>query len=70
MECPDGSLRIGFTPGPPTGPGGRVQSGLWTIVSGTGAYEGWRGHGEMETRYDPGTRALEGHETFTGTVVP
>jgi hypothetical protein len=64
FRCPDGSLRIGFTPGVPQGD---TQSGPWRVVSGTGAYEGLQGDGEMEIRYDPGSRA-SGRETFTGTV--
>jgi hypothetical protein len=51
ITCPDGTVRVGFTP----------PTGSWTIVSGTGAFEGLRGSGEMEV--DP-----PGHETFTGTV--
>ena len=68
MECPDGTLRFGFSPGEPTDPAGLTQTGPWTIVSGTGAYEEWRGHGRMEATFesDSGT---EGAETFTGTVV-
>lgn len=67
FDCPDGSLRIGFTPGFPEG---RTQAGPWRLVSGTGAFEGLHGHGEMEIEYEPGTRSTEGRETFTGTVVP
>jgi hypothetical protein len=57
ITCPDGTVRVGFTP----------PTGSWTIVSGTGAFEGLRGSGEMEVTDDPGDEAL-GHETFTGTV--
>jgi hypothetical protein len=67
FDCPEGSLRIGFTPGFPEG---RTQAGPWSLVSGTGAFEGLHGHGEMEIEYEPGTRSTEGRETFTGTVVP
>jgi hypothetical protein len=67
FDCPDGSLRIGFTPGVPQG---RTQAGPWKVVSGTGAFKGLQGHGEMEIEYEPGTRSTEGRETFTGTVVP
>jgi hypothetical protein len=62
-ECPDGTLRMGFSPGHPEG---GVQSGPWTIVSGTGAYEGLQGTGQMETAAVPG--GGEAGETFTGTV--
>jgi hypothetical protein len=67
FDCPDGSLRVGFTPGVPQG---RTQSGQWKVVSGTGAFEGLQGDGQMEVKYQPGTGATEGRETFTGTVVP
>jgi hypothetical protein len=68
FDCPDGSLRIGFTPGPPTTP--RTQAGPWRVLSGTGAFEGLEGDGQMEITYEPHTEATEGRETFTGTVVP
>jgi hypothetical protein len=68
IECPDGSLRIGFSPGAPTDP--LHQSGPWHVVSGTGAYDGLEGDGEMTIEYEPHTQATEGQETFTGTVVP
>jgi hypothetical protein len=58
ITCPNGTVRMGFTPGEP---------GTWTIVSGTGAFEELRGSGEMETSYDPDDEALAG-ETLTGTV--
>ena len=64
FRCPKGRLRIGFTPGVPQG---RTQAGPWKIVSGTGAFEGLRGDGEMETKYERGSFD-EGRETFTGTV--
>jgi hypothetical protein len=41
--------------------------GSWTIVSGTGAFEGLRGRGEMETVYGP-DEASPVRETLTGTV--
>jgi hypothetical protein len=66
FDCPDGSLRIGITPGPPTTP--RTQAGPWRVLSGTGAFEGLQGDGQVEITYEPGTRATEGRETFTGTV--
>ncbi len=68
FQCPDGTLRIGFSPGPPTTP--LTQSGPWKVVSGTGAFEGLEGDGQMDIRYEPHTQATEGLETFTGTVVP
>ena len=68
FQCSDGSLRIGFSPQAPTTP--RTQSGPWHVVSGTGTFEGLEGNGQMEIKYERGTRATEGRETFTGTVVP
>jgi hypothetical protein len=66
FDCPDGSLRIGITPGPPTTP--RTQAGPWRVLSGTGAFEGLQGDGQVEIEYEPGTRATQGRETFTGKV--
>ena len=64
LRCADGSLRIGFTPGVPHGD---TQTGPWKVVSGTGAFEGLRGQGRMEMKYEPGSSS-QGRETFTGTV--
>jgi hypothetical protein len=64
FRCPGGSLRIGFTPGVPQG---RTQSGPWKVLSGTGAFKGLRGEGQMETKYE-GDSSSKGRETFTGTV--
>jgi hypothetical protein len=69
FDCPDGRLRIGFSPQEPTSP--LTQSGPWQVVacSGSGAFLGLQGDGQMEIKYQPHTRATEGRETFTGTVV-
>jgi len=64
ITCPDGTLRMGFTPGQTQG---LTQGGSWTIVSGTGAYQRLRGTGKMETKYDPDDDSLA-HESLTGTV--
>lgn len=64
LDCPDGSLRIGFSP-EPVGVGDR-QTGPWEVLSGTGAFEGLRGEGEMEFT---GSES-EGRETFIGRVEP
>jgi hypothetical protein len=64
ITCPDGTVRIGFTPDEPQG---LSQTGSWTIVSGTGAFEGLRGSGEMDVVYDPDDDSL-GRETLAGTV--
>ena len=44
-----------------------TQTGSWTIVSGTGAFEGLRGSGEMEVVYDPDPNE-PARGTYTGTV--
>jgi hypothetical protein len=67
FHCSDGSLRIGFTPGVPQG---QTQAGPWKALSGTGAFEGVQGQGQMKVTYIPGTDATKGHERFTGMVVP
>jgi hypothetical protein len=64
FRCRDGSLRIGFTPGTPQG---RTQRGPWKTVSGTGAYEGMRGGGDLKATFEPGSNK-KGRETFTGKV--
>jgi hypothetical protein len=64
FRCPDGSLRIGFTPGEPQG---RTQAGPWKVVSGTGAFKGLQGGGQMEIKYEPGSDT-KGRETHTETV--
>ena len=51
----------------PEVPPGLTQTGSWTIVSGTGAFEGLHGSGEMEIAYDPDP-AAPARETYTGTV--
>jgi hypothetical protein len=68
ITCEDGTIHMGFDPQTPKG---NSQSGPWRIVSGTGAYEGWTGTGQMTVAYDPqtdGTHPADGHETFTGTI--
>jgi len=64
ITCPDGNVKMAFTPGQPQG---LIQGGSWTIVSGTGAYEGLRGSGEMDVTYDASDDSLA-HERLTGTV--
>jgi hypothetical protein len=64
ITCPDGTVRVGFTPGQTQG---LTQAGSWTIISGTGAFEGLRGSGEMQVAYDPSDDSLA-RETLTGTV--
>lgn len=64
FRCPDGSLRIGFTPGEPEG---RTQAGPWRVASGTGAFKGLQGSGQMKVKYEPRSDR-KGRETFIGTV--
>ena len=59
ITCPDGTVRIGLTPDEP--------SGVWTIATGTGEFEGLGGSGEMEIVYGP-EEGDPAHETYTGTV--
>jgi hypothetical protein len=66
FRCPDGSLRIGFSPGEPRG---QTQAGPWKVVSGTRAFEGLRGDGRMKVKFESASDS-KGRETFTGTVVP
>jgi hypothetical protein len=61
LDCSDGSLRIGFSPGEPVN---HKQTGPWEVLGGTDAFEGLRGAGEMEVTGS----GDEGRETFTGTV--
>ena len=64
ITCPDGTVRVGLTPEDSQS---LTQTGSWTIVSGTGAFEGLHGSGEMQITNDPDDDALA-HETLTGTV--
>ena len=64
ITCPEGTVKLRFTPEPAQG---MNQTGSWTIVSGTGAFEGLRGSGGMEVVYGPDADSPT-HVTFTGTV--
>ena len=55
----------------PYEPVGNTQSGPWRIVSGTGAYAGWTGSGQMKMTYDPSDTSAHptrGSERYTGTA--
>jgi hypothetical protein len=67
ITCPDGTVRIGFTPEVGAEPQGQTQRGSWTIVSGTGAFEGLGGSGKSEAVYGPRPDSPV-RETLTGTV--
>jgi hypothetical protein len=56
IACSDGSLKLGFTP--EVVPLDQPQTGSWTIISGTGAFENLRGSGEMEDVEDPDDDSL------------
>jgi hypothetical protein len=68
ITCPDGMLRMGFDPQMPVG---NEQRGPWRIVSGTGAYDGWEGSGQMVVRYNPNDNSphpTKSRERYTGKV--
>jgi hypothetical protein len=70
ITCSDGTVRIGFTPEVGAGPapqGRTPQKGVWTIVSGTGEFEGLSGSGKSEAVYGPNPGSPV-RSTFTGTV--
>ena len=70
ITCPDGTVRIGFTPEVGAGPdpeGQTPQQGVWTIVSGTGEFEGLSGSGKSEAVYGASPSSPV-RSTFTGTV--
>ena len=67
ITCPDGTVRIGFRPEVGAEPQGPTQRGSWTIVSGTGAFEGLGGSGKSEAVYGPNPNSPV-RETLTGTV--
>jgi hypothetical protein len=70
ITCPDGTVRFGFTPEVGAGPapeGQTPQKGVWTIVSGTGEFEGLSGSGKSEAVYGPNPSSPV-RSTFTGTV--
>lgn len=64
ITCPDGKVRIDLRPEMTQS---LTQTGSWTIVSGSGAYEGLSGSGEVEITNEPDPDA-PARETFTGTV--
>ncbi len=65
FECSDGTLTIAFDP---RNMKKRSASGPWTVLSGTGAYQGMQGSGQMVTKFPADPALMEGHETFTGTI--
>jgi hypothetical protein len=67
ISCQDGTVRVGVTPVVGAEMQGQSQKGSWTIVRGTGAFEGLRGSGKMEAVYGSDEDAPV-RETLTGTV--
>jgi hypothetical protein len=68
ITCQEGRVRMDITPEVSQGMSQDLtQTGSWTIVSGTGAFEGLRGSGEMEIVYDPDPNE-PARGTYTGTV--
>ena len=66
ITCQDGTLRMGFDPQMPVG---NEQRGPWRIISGTGAYDGWEGSGQMVVRYNPNDHSphpTKSRERYTG----
>jgi hypothetical protein len=63
LKCSNGTLSITFTPGLPNKDGS--QSGPWTIVKGTGEFEGFTGGGHMTVQTEGKDKD---QETFTGSV--
>ena len=61
-------MTIGLNPDVDAPPG-EPQMGSWTMVSGTGDFDGVGGDGEMEVVYGPDDDSPT-HETLTGTVTP
>ena len=64
ITCPDGKVRMELAPELSQS---LTQPGSWTIVSGTGAFEGLEGSGQMEVTNDPDPDA-PARETYTGTA--
>ena len=61
--CPDGTVNMELTPSQP----GQSQPDSWTIVGGTGTYEGLGGNGVLEAVFPPNEGAPV-HETLTGIL--
>lgn len=67
ITCPDGTVRIGITPEVGAAPQPQTQTGSWTIVSGSGAFERLGGSGKGEAVYGRNPNAPV-RETLIGTV--
>ncbi len=67
FNCPAGSLRIGFGPGPDQ-MDHAVQTSNWRVLGGTGSFVGATGEGTMRVKWEQGEAAI-GRETFRGVIV-
>jgi hypothetical protein len=67
ITCPDGLVRMRLGPEVGDEPQGQEQTGSWTIVGGTVAFEGLGGSGGMQVVYGPADDS-PARETLTGTV--
>ena len=65
FECPDGTLTLAFDP---RNQKKNSASGPWEVLSGTGAYEGVQGSGQMKIKFAADPQVLTGHESFIGTL--
>jgi hypothetical protein len=63
FKCPGGTLKVQYAPTQRSA----VQSSQWTVVSGTGDYEGLTGGGFMVASF-VGDNPDVGREVFTGDV--
>lgn len=64
IRCPHGTIRMALTRGRALG---LSDTGSWTLLGGTGAFDGLSGSGVMEVGYDTDDESLA-RETLTGTV--
>ena len=63
LECEDGTLQLQFSPTQRS----LVQGSAWTVLEGTGKYEGLRGGGSMVVRFSDDNPDVGG-ETFVGII--
>lgn len=68
LDCPEGSLQIGFGPGPDQ-MDQAVQTSGWELLEGTGSFAGAQGAGRMRVRFERAGGST-GRETFHGYLSP
>ena len=67
IDCgAEGSLRIGFGPGPDQ-MDQAVQTSDWEVLDGTGSFAGSTGEGTMRVEFENAGDGI-GHETFVGLI--